>query len=181
MNLLLLKGRASHGHSGNQSIAGHLTRAGKFPAHAHSMAVPGQEHRTICREEGGNRERKESQGKLRPSKRGMQWTMVQHQPVHSWGSKPNWAANKLCQQPWANRFFSFSRVQTRHFCSFLQLSPCQYQFLSLISIYDKAGTGAGWRADSQKVHSAGHGDWNPVLSNWVSKSIQASLCVVQPH
>lgn len=119
MTLLLLEGRASHGHSPSQSIAEQLTTPGKFPAHAHSVPLTGQKHWTICREEGGNREGKEPQGKLRPSKRGVQWTMVQHQAAHSWGSKPNLAANKLCQQPWANRFCSFYLVQTWHSLSFL--------------------------------------------------------------
>lgn len=150
MKLRLLEGRVSHGHSWSQSILGQLTIAGMLPAHAHMMALMGQKHRTICRE--GNRERKESQGNLRPSKRGRQWPVVQHQPGHSWGSKPNLAANKPCQQPWANRFCSFSLVQTWHFGSFLPLSPCLYQLLSLTTADDKAGTGTGWHADGQKVH-----------------------------
>lgn len=174
MNLLLLEGRASHGHSWSQSLAGHLTVAGKFLAHAHSMAQEGTEIKDNLQRGGKNSERKESQGKLRPSKRGVQWTMVQHQPVHSWGSKPNLAANKLCQQPWANLLvFSCTNMA---FCSFLPLSPSVS--VSLITVEDKAGTGMGCHADSQKVHI------QLVMVtetlNWVSKSIRACLCAVPP-
>lgn len=152
MNLLLMERRASRGHSWNRPIAVQLTMAGNFRARAHSVAPAGEKHRTIRGEEGGKRERKESHGKLRRSKKGMQRTMARCRPVQSWGSKPNLSANKLRQLPWANKFYSLSTVQTQRTCSFLPLSPRWYRLLGLIAINNNAATGTGWHADSQKAH-----------------------------